>query len=444
MTEVDTKEVCTDGVAQMEQKKQQVWKIMKRLLEGPPHYYHFEEQTPSEAEPLCLAKDLGWTEMDVAAFWIRFEDLFVLPEPRPSSGEDGGSKRKPPQFAFEVPWEEQLYTLTSLWLAWNYLAQQLTDELLTMAVVQNRRLFGPPSAWQRRVVERNAMPRVDPFGMGAALAKFNRRLMWAVPETEATVLLFPGQGVQKVGMGLLAASVSEKARDLFRAASEVLGYDLYHVCTEGPQERLDQTDVCQAAVFVCSLATVEVIREQAPELLERCVATAGLSLGEYSAYVFAEALSFEDGLRLVAARGRAMHAAAASLVPSGMTALLGDSPSKISDVLRLINRDLDQLAHHVSSSSASSSSSSSSPSSRLHQLSIANYLTDTSVTVAGGLDSLAFLESRAEAMGLKKAMRLPVAGAFHSPFMQPAVASLQLALARAKFSAPRFPALPHL
>jgi [acyl-carrier-protein] S-malonyltransferase len=112
---------------------------------------------------------------------------------------------------------------------------------------------------------------------------------------ETSLILFPGQGTQFVGMGkdLMKYPI---VRDLFDAANDLLGYNLRDICFKGPKEELDKTVHCQPAVMVCSLAAVERLREERPRAIESCMATAGFSIGEISALVFAGALSFEEGL----------------------------------------------------------------------------------------------------------------------------------------------------
>src|SRR5262245_24380441 len=140
--------------------------------------------------------------------------------------------------------------------------------------------------------------------------------------------LFPGQGAQTVGMGRLLVEGTPQARDIFDRAKATLGYDLLQVCLEGPAERLDSTVYSQPALFVTSLAGLEWLCANKPEVFNACQAVAGLSLGEYTALVFAEVLSFEDGLRVVQQRGRAMQDAA-DAVPSGMVSILGLEREKI-------------------------------------------------------------------------------------------------------------------
>ncbi|MCP5115563.1 MAG: acyltransferase domain-containing protein, partial [bacterium] len=134
--------------------------------------------------------------------------------------------------------------------------------------------------------------------------------------------LFPGQGAQVVGMGRLLAESLPSVRRLYDQAGEILGYDLAKLCFEGPAEDLDSTVYSQPALFVTSLAAVEALRAESPDVVLSCEATAGLSLGEYTAMVFAGAVEFEDGLRLVQKRGAAMQEAA-DATPSGMVSILG-------------------------------------------------------------------------------------------------------------------------
>jgi len=141
-------------------------------------------------------------------------------------------------------------------------------------------------------------------------------------DTAKVAFLFPGQGAQTVGMGAAVCAKVPAARALFVRASSVLGYDLYKLCTEGPAADLDSTVHSQPALFVSSLAALEQLKQDAPELVQNCSATAGLSLGEYTALVFAGVMDFEAGLRVVQERGRAMQDAA-DATSSGMVSVLG-------------------------------------------------------------------------------------------------------------------------
>src|SRR5262245_57527569 len=148
-----------------------------------------------------------------------------------------------------------------------------------------------------------------------------------------TAFLFPGQGAQYVGMGAALAASLPAANALFDQASSVLGYDLLAVCTNGPAERLNATDVSQPAIFVASLAALESLKQSDPSALDGVIATAGLSLGEYTALVFAGAMSFADGLAVVRERGRAMQAAAVA-TPSGMVSALLLEPGPVEEVVK--------------------------------------------------------------------------------------------------------------
>ena len=111
--------------------------------------------------------------------------------------------------------------------------------------------------------------------------------------------LFPGQGAQFVGMGRRLAESLPSVRALYDSAAEILGYDLAKLCFQGPAEQLDSTVGSQPALFVTSLAALEALRAESPDVVLGCEAAAGLSLGEYTAIVFAGVMDFEAGLRLV-------------------------------------------------------------------------------------------------------------------------------------------------
>ena len=224
--------------------------------------------------------------------------------------------------------------------------------------------------------------------------------------------LFPGQGAQAVGMGRELNSELPEARALFDRANEILGFDLRAVCFDGPPEALEATDVSQPAIFVASLAALEDLKAKQPELVASCAGAAGLSLGEYTALVFAGALDFEDGLRLVRRRGQAMQAAALA-TPSGMSSVLGlDEPA------------IDELCQRVA------------PHGRLWK---ANMLGPGNIVVSGEREALAHLEPIAAELGASRVIPLAVAGAFHSDLMRPADQQLAEALAETPISPPRIP-----
>lgn len=227
-----------------------------------------------------------------------------------------------------------------------------------------------------------------------------------------TAFLFPGQGAQTVGMaGALCQSLSAAA-DLFQRASAILGYDLLGVCVNGPADRLNATDVSQPAIFVASLAALEQLKASEPDALQSVVATAGLSLGEYTALAFAGALSFEDGVKLVQARGRAMQDAAEA-TPSGMVSVLG-----------LEVPDVEALVREVRASDT---------------LEIANLLCPGNTVVSGSMGAIERFEQLCVQKGGIRTVRLSVAGAFHTQLMKPADEKLATALASASLKAPSVP-----
>ena len=215
-----------------------------------------------------------------------------------------------------------------------------------------------------------------------------------------TAFLFPGQGAQYVGMGAALAQSLPAAKALFNQASEVLGYDLLDLCTNGPAGRLNATDVSQPAIFVASLAALESLKQSEPDAASNVVATAGLSLGEYTALVFAGAISFAHGLAVVRERGRAMQNAAEA-TPSGMVSALLLDADKVNEVV-------DESKAHG-------------------RIWIANYLCPGNTVLSGETAAIDAAEKAIEAKG-GKPVRLAVAGAFHTELMKPADEILAVAL----------------
>jgi [acyl-carrier-protein] S-malonyltransferase len=230
-------------------------------------------------------------------------------------------------------------------------------------------------------------------------------------------MLFPGQGAQAVGMAGDWVEQSAAAAKLFARGSAILGYDLLEVCRSGPADRLNTTAVSQPAILVTSLAALAVLRARDPALLEAARLTAGLSLGEYTALVFAGALDFDDAVRIVAERGRAMQDCAEA-APGGMVAVLGMEREA---VVALCDACRDAGV-----------------------LQVANVLCPGNIVVSGSLDACERLEAAAPAAGAMKCVRLEVAGAFHTPLMQPAVGRLAAALVAADLRAPRIPVVSNV
>jgi [acyl-carrier-protein] S-malonyltransferase len=228
--------------------------------------------------------------------------------------------------------------------------------------------------------------------------------------------LFPGQGAQSVGMCRSIVEKYESARRLFDTAAGILGYDLAKLCFDGPKEQLDSTVYSQPALYVSSLAALEMLKEVKPELVSSCSMTAGLSLGEYTALVFAGVMSFEDGLRVVQRRGQAMQESA-DRQPSGMASLL------------MLDRDKVQAICDQASD--------------LGQISIANFLCPGNLVVSGDNAACAKAVELADAGG-GKAVPLSVAGAFHTTIMQPADQKLAEALASVAMQSPRIPVVSNV
>jgi [acyl-carrier-protein] S-malonyltransferase len=221
-----------------------------------------------------------------------------------------------------------------------------------------------------------------------------------------TAFLFPGQGAQNVGMGADVAAAFPAAAELFARANEIVGFDLRKVCFEGPADRLNSTTMSQPAIFVTSAALLEVLRASAslkPDV------TAGLSMGEYSALYAAGAISFEDGLRLVKTRGEAMQAAA-DATEGTMVSILGLDEDKVR-----------QLCDEASGGEL---------------LEPVNFNCPGQIVVSGTLGVCERAERLAEKYGAIKAVRLEVAGAFHTTMMAPAAQALKQALVQAKISEP--------
>ena len=229
--------------------------------------------------------------------------------------------------------------------------------------------------------------------------------------------LFPGQGAQSVGMGRTFVEASPQARRRFEDAGRILGYDLARLCFEGPAEQLDSTVYSQPALCVTSMAALDVLAEKSPDVVAACGATAGLSLGEYTSLAFAGVLDFESGLRLVHERGKAMQAAA-DAVASGMVSVLG------------LDRDkLDALCREAAEGDV---------------LQIANLLCPGNIAVSGTKAACQRLSQQAEAAGAMKVVPLAVAGAFHTPIMEPDVARLATALAGVQLDSPRIPVISNV
>jgi len=217
--------------------------------------------------------------------------------------------------------------------------------------------------------------------------------------------LFPGQGAQFVGMGKDLYERSDKARELFEKANEILGFRITDIMFEGTDEDLKQTNVTQPAIFLHSVILAKVLGDDfQPDM------AAGHSLGEFSALVSAGALSFEDGLRLVAARANAMQKAC-EIQPSTMAAILGLDDFTVEDVCR-------QATEVVVP---------------------ANYNCPGQLVISGSIAGIDYACEKLLAAGAKRALKLNVGGAFHSPLMESARLELEHAIANTEIKTPVCP-----
>ena len=233
-----------------------------------------------------------------------------------------------------------------------------------------------------------------------------------------TAFLFPGQGAQSVGMGRQLAEQLPAARALYDRASQLLGYDLAEICFEDPEDELDSTVYSQPALFVTSLAALEMLRQKSPDVVEQCQAAAGLSLGEYTALVFAGVMDFEAGLKVVQRRGEAMQAAS-DATPSGMVSILGLDRAKV-----------EQLCEQVRQTG--------------EVLQPANFLCPANIAVSGSKEACERIADAAVAAGAMKVVPLAVAGAFHTPIMGSVVDRLAAALADVPMAKPRIPVISNV
>jgi len=220
-----------------------------------------------------------------------------------------------------------------------------------------------------------------------------------------------------VGMGRRLFESLPGARRLYDRAAEVLGYDLAKLCFEGPAEELDSTVYSQPAIFVTSLAALESLRAETPDVVLGCEATAGLSLGEYTAMVFAGVMEFEDGLTLVQRRGSAMQEAS-DATPSGMVSILG-----------LERVEVESLCEKARGEET---------------LKIANLLCPGNIVISGSLAACERAAEMARSMGAMKAMPLAVAGAFHTEIMRPADQRCAEALTDVPMHKPRIPVISNV
>jgi [acyl-carrier-protein] S-malonyltransferase len=219
-------------------------------------------------------------------------------------------------------------------------------------------------------------------------------------------------------MGQALVARSPLAKQIFAQASEVLGYDLLKLCLEGPADELNRTEFSQPALFVHSFAALKELEQERSDLWSDLSSVAGLSLGEYTAVTAAGGIQFEDGVRLVQIRGKAMQSAA-DQVDSGMASILG-----------LAREALEEICEQSSSADS--------------YVQVANLLCPGNIAISGHLEALQNAENKSVAAGAMRTVRLQVAGAFHTEIMRPAVALLESALDDVEFKATRVPVISNV
>ncbi|XP_017572345.1 malonyl-CoA-acyl carrier protein transacylase, mitochondrial [Pygocentrus nattereri] len=231
-----------------------------------------------------------------------------------------------------------------------------------------------------------------------------RRRAKRAPGT-VSVLLFPGQGSQFVGMGRGLLKYGN-VKEMFSVAQKVLGYDLLDLCLNGPEEELMKTVHCQPAVFVTSLAAVERLNQDNPAAIENCVAAAGFSVGEFAALVFSGAMNFAEALFAVKVRAEAMQEAS-DQTRSGMLSVIGRPQANYKHACL-------QAREHCLSLGIQNP-----------VCSIANYLFPDGRVIAGHQEALDFLQKNSRQLHFARTRQLPVSGAFHTALMEPAVEPLR-------------------
>lgn len=248
--------------------------------------------------------------------------------------------------------------------------------------------------------------RLSRLGLGVF-----RRMPLIPPLMSKTALLFAGQGAQVTGMGKDLAEAFPTAKDLFAQANEVLGYDLTQICFEGPEDDLTKTENAQPGIYLVSWVAMQLLKEKAPDL--SFDATAGLSLGEFTALAAAGAMSFEDGLNIVRLRGRFMQEAC-DATKGGMAAIIG--------------LDADATAEVCAATGTN----------------IANLNCPGQIVISGPADKIEAACDAAKGKGAKRALPLTVAGAYHSPLMESAQAKLAAALGEIDIKSPDVPVIANV
>ncbi|MBP9740208.1 MAG: ACP S-malonyltransferase [Chitinophagaceae bacterium] len=220
--------------------------------------------------------------------------------------------------------------------------------------------------------------------------------------------VFPGQGSQFSGMGKNLYNTNSLAKELFEQANEILGFRISDIMFEGTDEALKQTNVTQPAVFLHSVIAYKTIGDAKPNMV------AGHSLGEFSALVANNTLSFEDALKLVSIRANAMQKAC-EINPSTMAAVLALADDKVEEICAAIQAETGEIVV------------------------AANYNCPGQLVISGSMKGIEIACEQMKAAGAKRALVLPVGGAFHSPLMAPAKTELAAAIEATTFNTPSCP-----
>ncbi len=220
--------------------------------------------------------------------------------------------------------------------------------------------------------------------------------------------VFPGQGSQFSGMGKNLYEHNETAKALFEKANEILGFRISDIMFEGTDEQLKQTNVTQPAVFIHSVIAYLTMPEVTPDMV------AGHSLGEFSALVANKTLSFDDALNLVSIRAKAMQAAC-EIQPSTMAAVLALADDKVVEICASVSAEFGEVVV------------------------AANYNCPGQLVISGSVKGIEIACEQMKAAGAKRALVLPVGGAFHSPLMEPAKIELAAAINATSFNTPICP-----
>ena len=232
--------------------------------------------------------------------------------------------------------------------------------------------------------------------------------MFAKRTDMKTAYIFPGQGSQFTGMGETLYNSCESARAMFEKANEILGFRITDIMFSGTAEQLKQTKVTQPAIFLHSVILARHLPDFHPDMV------AGHSLGEFSALVAAGALDFEDGLKLVAIRAQAMQKAC-QMIPGAMAAVLMLPADKVEEICEAVSKEMNEAVV------------------------AANYNCEGQIVISGTADAVNAACGKCKEAGARRALPLPVGGAFHSPLMDPARAELAEAIEKTEFHIPKCP-----